>query len=145
MDDMTTGDAAEESVDFRVEVSFHELEIVAYIGELKIVGTAHFGRSGRVASQRSSDYLRHFTDTRLTLSEVRIYRHATNEVLDTVPFIILNLDRADLVYAREIGEQGKGDSAMREGVIVPVVKPAGKPATKPTGKPTGKPAGKPTK
>ena len=128
MEDLPTGEASEESVDFRVEVSFHELEIVAYVGDLKIVGTAHFGRSGRAASQRSSDYLRHFSDKRLTLSQVRIYRHASSELLDTVPFIIMNLDRLDLFYAREIGEESGGDPAMREGAIVPVVKPADKPA-----------------
>lgn len=124
MDDLTTGEATEESVDYRVEISFHELEIVAYVGELKIVGTAHFGRSGRAASQRSSDYLRHFTDKRLTLSEVRIYRHASNELLDTVGFIILNLDRVDLVYAREIGGRVDGDPAISKGADEPADKPA---------------------
>jgi len=109
--DLPAGEGAREPAERRVEIAFHELEIVAYVGELKIVGTAHFGQTGRVSSQRSSDYLRRFADSRLTLSQVRIYRHAAGELIDTTPFIILNLDRVDLVYAREIGSVPKGDPA----------------------------------
>jgi hypothetical protein len=104
--------AREGDVDFKVEISFHELEIVAYVGGLKIVGQAHFGRSGRSSSQRSSDYLRHFTDDRLTLSEVRIYRHDTGALIDTASFTILNLGRVDMVYAREVGGEMTGDPAL---------------------------------
>jgi len=99
MDDLPAGQA--EDREFHVEVGFHELEIVAYVGELKIVGAAHFGITGRASSQRSSDYLRHFADTRLTLSKVRIFKIASNELVDTAAFVVLNLDRVDLVYARD--------------------------------------------
>jgi hypothetical protein len=110
-DDLTVA-GGERDVDMKVEISFHELEIVAYVGELKIVGQAHFGRSGRSSSQRSSDYLRHFSDSRLTLSSVRVYRHETGELIDTASFTILNLDRADMVYAREIGTEMTGDPEL---------------------------------
>jgi hypothetical protein len=140
MDDLPAGSPSDEPIDYRIEIAFHELEIVCYVGDLKIVGTAHFGRSGRASSQRSSDYLRHFTDKRLTLSQVRIYRHASNELLDTVPFIIINLDRVDLFYAREIEGHDAGDPAMRQGVVKPADRPAAKPAAKPAGKPAAKPA-----
>lgn len=110
-DDLPVG-AREGDVDIKVEIAFHELEIVAYVGELKIVGLAHFGRSGRSSSQRSSDYLRHFADSRLTLSGVRVYRHSSGELIDTAGFTILNLDRADMVYAREVGTEMTGDPAL---------------------------------
>ena len=110
--DLFTDEGAQDPSDRRVEIAFHELEIVAYVGELKIVGMAHFGQTGRVSSQRSSDYLRRFADSRLTLSQVRIYRHAAGELIDTTPFIILNLDRVDLGYAREIGSAPAGDPAL---------------------------------
>jgi hypothetical protein len=121
-DDRPAGAASEDDSDLHVEINFQELEIVAYVGELKIVGTAHFGHTGRASSQRSSDYLRRFADTRLTLSKVRIYRLATNDLIDTTPFIILNLDRVDLVYAREIdvrtGQAVDGDEAAAKGGAV---------------------------
>lgn len=118
-DDFVPGETAGATVDYSVEIAFHELEIVAYVGDLKIVGMAHFGRSGRVSSQRSSDYLRHFTDKRLTLSQVHIYRHTDNELLDTVEFVVLNLERVDLVYAREVGDHGKSDPVTRTGGSTP--------------------------
>ncbi len=105
MADRPTSQVSAEDQDFRVEIGFQELEIVAFIGQLRIVGRAHFGISGRASSQRPSDYLRHFADTRLTLSKVRIYRLASNEVVDTTPFVILNLDRVDLVYARDLTDE----------------------------------------
>jgi hypothetical protein len=105
---------AAEGEEVRVEIGFHELEIVAYVGDLKIVGAAHFGISGRATSRRSSDYLRHFADTRLTLSKVRIYRHSSNELIDTTSFIILNLDRVDLVYARDSEEAEQAADLLAE-------------------------------
>ena len=67
-----TGDREHE---FKVEIGFLELEVVAYTGGLKIVGYAHFGHGGRATSTpRSSDHLRHITDDRLTLSRASIYR-----------------------------------------------------------------------
>ena len=37
------------------------------------------------------------TDDRLTLSRVRIYRAATQELIETAPFVILNLDKVDFI------------------------------------------------
>jgi len=101
VDDLPTVVRSGEEQEFRVEIGFQELEIVAFVGSLKIVGIAHFGVSGRAASRRASDYLRHFSDSRLTLSRVRIYEHRSGELVDTSPYVILNLDRADFVYARD--------------------------------------------
>ena len=50
---------------------------MAYIGEFKIIGIAHFGVGQRASSRRPSDYIRAFSDSRLTLSKVRIY-HKNN-------------------------------------------------------------------
>ncbi|HMK92524.1 MAG TPA: hypothetical protein VK576_05955 [Thermoleophilia bacterium] len=88
---------------------FKELEVVAYIGEFKIVGIAHFGVGQRASSRRPSDYIRAFSDSRLTLSKVRIYDKARMDLVETAPFIILNLDKVDFLYAREDSEAGSGE------------------------------------
>jgi hypothetical protein len=75
--------------------------VVAYIGEFKIVGVAHFGVGQRASSRRPSDYIRAFSDSRLTLSRVRIYGKGHQDLLETAPFIILNLDKVDFLYARD--------------------------------------------
>jgi hypothetical protein len=93
------GSAAREGM--HVDTGFKELEIVAYIGEFKIVGVAHFGVGNRSSSRRASDYIRAFNDARLTLSKVRIYSKATNELLDTAPFVLLNMEKVDFIYARD--------------------------------------------
>jgi len=98
------GSAAREGS--RFDTGFKELEIVAYIGEFKIVGVAHFGVGSRSSSRRASDYIRAFSDVRLTLSQVRIYSKATKELLDTAPFILLNMDKVDFIYARDEDEGG---------------------------------------
>jgi len=104
------GDAEHE---FKVEIGFLELEVVAYIGSVKVVGYAHFGISGRATSRRASDYLRHYADAKITLSRARLYRVADDQLLDETPFIVLNLDRIDLVYARDIqgGDAAEADTA----------------------------------
>ena len=98
------GSAAREGA--RFDTGFKELEIVAYIGEFKIVGVAHFGVGSRTSSRRASDYIRAFSDVRLTLSQVRIYSKATKELLDTAPFVLLNMDKVDFIYARD-EDQGR--------------------------------------
>ena len=92
--------------DLRLDTGFKELEIVAYIGEFKIVGVAHFGVGNRTSSRRASDYIRAFNDARLTLSQVRIYSKATTELLETAPFVLVNMDKVDFIYARE-DEEGR--------------------------------------
>ncbi len=90
----------------RFDVGFKALEVVAYISDFRIVGTAHFGAGGRSTSRRSSDYIRQFNDSRLTLSNVRIYAKTTQELLETAPFIVLNMDKVDFIYAREEDAEG---------------------------------------
>jgi len=65
------------------------------------VGVAHFGVGHRTSSRRPSDYIRSFSDNRLTLSKVRIYNRSDQELVETAPFIILNLDKVDFLYARD--------------------------------------------
>ncbi len=98
---MRTGDTEHE---FKVEIGFFELEVVAYSGDLKIVGYAHFGTGGRTTSRRASDHLRQVADDRLTLSRANIYRHATGELLESAPFVVVNLARIDVIYARDADE-----------------------------------------
>jgi hypothetical protein len=98
--------------DYKVDIGFTEIEIVAYVADLKVVGVAHFGVGHRASSRRSSDFIRAFADERLTLSRVRIYDKASAELLDTSPFVILNLSKVDLIYAREeIVESGAVEPA----------------------------------
>jgi len=87
------------------DAGFKELEVVAYLGEFKIVGVAHFGMGGRTTSRRASDFIRAFSDSRLTLSKVRIYSKGSQDLLETVPFVLLNMDKVDFIYAREEGEE----------------------------------------
>jgi len=98
------GSPAREGTPF--DTGFKEFEIVAYIGDFQIVGVAHFGVGNRASSRRASDYIRAFSDAHLTLSQVRIYSKVTKELLDTAPFILLNMDKVDFIYAREDDEGG---------------------------------------
>jgi hypothetical protein len=96
---MADNESARHGVGF--DTGFKELEIVAFVGEFKIIGLAHFGVGQRSSSRRSSDYLRQFNDSRLTLSSVRIYSKTTQELLETTPFVIVNMEKVDFIYARE--------------------------------------------
>jgi hypothetical protein len=40
---------------------------------------------------------------------VRIYSKGTQELLETVPFVLLNMDKVDFIYARD--EEAGDDSA----------------------------------
>ena len=83
------------------DTTFQKLEIVAYVGDLKVVGLAHFGVGQRQTSRRASDFIRSFGDERLTVSQARIYSKSGVELLETSPFVILNLRNIDLIFARE--------------------------------------------
>jgi|GEM_PF-1025017 hypothetical protein len=100
----------------RFDLGFQQLTIVAYVGDLKVVGKAHVGVDSRVSSRRSSDYIRSFPDKRITLSDVRVYKKGSPELFDAAPFMILNIDRVDLIYAREPeeGRAGETDSLAAE-------------------------------
>lgn len=87
--------------DFKVDIGFKELEVVAYIGDFKIVGVAHFGVGHRASSRRASDYIRAFNEAKLTLSKVRIYNKGIQELLETAPFVLLNMEKVDFIYARD--------------------------------------------
>ena len=92
---------AKEDERMGVNTGFELLELVVYVRDLKIVGRAHFGASGRHASRRASDLIRSYPDKRLTLSDVRVYRKGSADLYDAAPFMIVNLDAVDLIYSRE--------------------------------------------
>lgn len=108
---------ANETDSLHHDASFREIEIIAYIGEFRIVGVAHFGLGLRASSRRASDYIRSFGDPRLTLSRVRIYNKSTKELVDTAPFILLNMDKVDFLYGRD--ETPAADQARGEGLGEP--------------------------
>jgi hypothetical protein len=97
---------AEEREGLKVDIGFKELEVVAYIGDFKIEGMAHFGVGSRTSSRRASDYIRQFNEARLTLSDVRIYSRGGQELLEAAPFVIVNMDKVDFIYARDEQEPG---------------------------------------
>jgi hypothetical protein len=80
---------------------FKELEMVVYVGDFKVVGVAHFGVGQRISSRRASDYIRQIQDNRLTLSKVRIYSKSTQDLIETTPFVLINMDKIDFMFARE--------------------------------------------
>jgi hypothetical protein len=92
----------------RVETGFQELQIVAFVDQFKVVGTAYFGVGHRASSRRASDFIRSFNDTRLTLAEASIYDAHSGELLEKSPFVVLNLDKVDLIYARDETATGGG-------------------------------------
>ena len=94
-----TGDPERE---FKVEIGFLELEVVAYSGRPQDRGLRPFQPGGRMTARRSSDHLRHITDSKLTLSRASIYRAATDELIETTPYVVINLDRIDVLYARDV-------------------------------------------
>jgi hypothetical protein len=97
--------------DVNLKLDLKAFEVVAYTGEFKVVGTAHFGIGQRASSRRASDYIRAFSDTKMTLADVRIYSRDRLEIIDTVPFVVLNLDKVDLIYARDEGESTSAAAA----------------------------------
>ena len=97
------------NIELMVPAELQELELVVYIGDLKITGFAHLGADQLASSRRSSDYIHAFAENRLTLSRVHVYNKTSDELLDDSPFAIINLDRVDMMYAREEGaEEAQG-------------------------------------
>ena len=97
---MTDHDAGWQDVE-HAETGLKELEMVVYVGDFRIVGVAHFKVGARHTSRRASDYIRQVRDNRLTLSKVRIYARGTQELLETTPFVIVNMDKIDFMFAHE--------------------------------------------
>jgi hypothetical protein len=92
----------------RIEGGFQELELVAYVDRFKVVGVAYFGVGHRATSRRASDFIRSFNDTRLTLAGASIFDSHSGELLEKSPFVVLNLDKVDFLYAREAGPLAGG-------------------------------------
>ncbi|RPI32433.1 MAG: hypothetical protein EHM52_00305 [Actinomycetota bacterium] len=100
--------------DVNLKLDLKAFEVVAYTGEFKVVGTAHFGIGQRASSRRASDYIRAFSDTKMTLADVRIYSRDRLEIIDTAPFVVLNLEKVDLIYARDEDESRGAAAAPPE-------------------------------
>jgi hypothetical protein len=95
------------NIELKVPPELQELELVAYIGDLRITGFAHLGFVA--STRRSSDYIHAFAENRLTLARVQVYDKTNDELLDSSPFAIINLDRVDMMYAREEDTDGGTD------------------------------------
>lgn len=85
----------------RAETGFKQLTIVAFVDRFKVVGVAYFGVGHRATSRRASDFIRSFNDTRITLADATIFDSQSGEVVETSPFVVLNLDKVDILYARD--------------------------------------------
>jgi len=95
-------DASTEAPDGgRVETGFKELTIVAFVDRFKVVGVAYFGVGHRATSRRASDFIRSFNDTRLTLADADIFDSQSGQLIEKSPFVVLNLDKVDFIYARD--------------------------------------------
>ena len=95
-------DASTEAPDgVRVETGFKELTIVAFVDRFKVVGVAYFGVGHRATSRRASDFIRSFNDTRLTLADADIFDSQSGQLIEKSPFVVLNLDKVDFIYARD--------------------------------------------
>jgi hypothetical protein len=105
----------------RIEGGFQELEIVAYVDRFKVVGVAYFGVGQRATSRRASDFIRSFNDTRLTLAEASIFDSHSGDLLERSPFVVLNLDKVDFLYARDQAPTARSSGASAP----PVDGPAG--------------------
>jgi hypothetical protein len=101
----------------RIETGFKELTVVAYVDRFKVVGVAFFGVGHRATSRRASDFIRSFNDTRLTLADADIFDSHSGELLEKSPFVVLNLDKVDLIYARdeESSARARGDAGPPAG------------------------------
>ena len=99
----------------RPETGFKELEIVAYVDRFKVVGVAHFGLGHRASSRRASDFIRSVADSRLTLSDAAIFDSQSGELLEKSPFVVLNLDKVDFIYARDEGVKASAPPAGASG------------------------------
>jgi hypothetical protein len=108
----------------RIEGGFQELQIVAYVDRFKVVGVAFFGVGHRATSRRASDFIRSFNDTRLTLADADIFDSHTGELLEKSPFVVLNLDKVDFIYARDEAATA-GTDAPPMGAAHPETPPAG--------------------
>ncbi|HOT22994.1 MAG TPA: hypothetical protein PLB30_05345 [Thermoleophilia bacterium] len=84
-----------------VKGSFRELQVTAFVGRFKVVGVASFGVGLRASSRRPSDFLRSVDDSRLTLADASIHDARSGDLLDSAPFVVLNLDKVDVLYARD--------------------------------------------
>jgi hypothetical protein len=93
----------------RADTGFKALKIVAYVDRFKVVGVAYFGVGHRATSRRASDFIRSFNDTRLTLADADIFDSQSGDLIETSPFVVLNLDKVDFIYARD--EEPPGGAA----------------------------------
>jgi hypothetical protein len=105
----------------RIDTGFKELRIVAYVDRFKVVGVAFFGVGHRATSRRASDFIRSFNDTRLTLADADIFDSHSGELLEKSPFVVLNLDKVDFIYARdeEPSSAARGDARPPAGAQAP--------------------------
>ncbi len=87
---------------FAIETSNIVLGISAYTANLKITGQVHLNVSTRSSDRRPSDLIHNFPGQRMTLSKVKIYSIQDGRLLEETPFIVLNIDTVDILWAEEI-------------------------------------------
>ncbi len=78
------------------------LGISAYTANLKITGQLHLNVSARSSDRRPSDLIHNFPGQRMTLSKVKIYSIQNSKLLEETPFIVLNIETVDILWAEEI-------------------------------------------
>ena len=95
---------------FRINSGNRRFRITLYVGGLRIVGTAFLTMDTRSSSRRTSDFLRHFPEDYMTLTEVQIYDLELDSIIDEPDFILLNVKKIDLLYAKELESVEPGNA-----------------------------------
>ncbi len=96
------GDPGDARRGFTIETGNVRLKVTAYTGGMKATGTVYVNISGRTTDRRPSDLLRHFPDRYMTLSQVELRRLVDDEPVQELPFILLNLELVEALYAEEV-------------------------------------------
>ncbi|MHB8168968.1 MAG: hypothetical protein ACYDET_04875 [Thermoleophilia bacterium] len=87
---------------FQIDSGNRRFRVTIYMGGFKVVGTAILTMDTRSSSRRTSDFLRNFPEDYMTLTEVQIHDLELNTVIDEPDFILLNVKKIDLLYAKEV-------------------------------------------
>lgn len=91
--------------EYKISINSRRLQVTAYCGQLKFTGIAYVGIPSRTTSRRPSDILFYYTEKNLKLADVRVYDRTLDRIVDEPPFIVLNIDRIDAIYAEDIEDK----------------------------------------
>jgi hypothetical protein len=86
---------------FEIETGNVRLKVIALTEHLKVTGIIYLNISGRSTARRPSDLLRYYTEEHLTISEAKVHHLQSGELLEDLPFLLLNPALVEGLYAEE--------------------------------------------